>query len=146
MYMCVPWLWWQTGSRSRSMNIASSCGWQPARKRSTMEERDAVAALPWNLLPALVRIRPYRILHNNNSNNPQTLLTTQNLTEYLTKKWTSHTHLMSIGISWGRWISSTTVASSEMLKRTISSLKCLSSSSRSRFSLENRKQCSMQQT
>lgn len=82
--MHVPWLWWRTGSRSRSMNIPSSSGWQPAKKRSTMEERDAVAALPWNLLPTLVRIRPYKILHNDN---PQTPLTTDDLTEYWTKKW-----------------------------------------------------------
>lgn len=55
------------------MNMASSSDWHPARKRSTMEERDAVAALPWNLLPTFVRIRPYRILHDDN---PQTALTT----------------------------------------------------------------------
>lgn len=121
------------------MNIASSSGWQPARKRSTMEERDAVAALPWNLLPTLVRIRPYRILSDGN---PQTIFTSYKLylTKYLPKKWPSHTHLMSIGIRWGRCMSSTTDPSSEMLKRTISSLKFLSSSSLSRFSLGEKKQ------
>lgn len=70
VYVHVPLLWWHTGSKSRSMNIASSSGWQPARKRSTMEERDAVAALPWNLLPTFVRIRPYRILRNDEPTDP----------------------------------------------------------------------------
>lgn len=61
------------------MNIASSSGWQPARKRSTMEERDAVAALPWNLFPTLVRIRPYRILHDDDDD-PHIPLTSSKFT------------------------------------------------------------------
>lgn len=73
--------------------------------------------------------------------NPQIPLITYNLSKLWSKKWTSRTHLMTIGISWGRCISSTTVPSSEMLKWTISSLKCLSSSSLSRFSLEKKKPC-----
>lgn len=58
----LPWLWWQTGSSSRSMNIPSSSAWQPAKKRRIMEDREAALAFPWNLLPALLRRRPNRIL------------------------------------------------------------------------------------
>lgn len=46
------------------MNIPSSSAWQPARNRKMMEERAAALALPWNLLPALLRRRPNRILSN----------------------------------------------------------------------------------
>lgn len=60
--LCLPSEWWLTGSSSRLMNIPSSSAWQPARKRRMMEERVAALALPWNLLPALLRRRPNRIL------------------------------------------------------------------------------------
>ena len=46
------------------MNIPSSSVWQPARKRKMIEERVVALALPWNLLPALLRRRPNRILSN----------------------------------------------------------------------------------
>ncbi|KAG7250932.1 hypothetical protein CRUP_027430 [Coryphaenoides rupestris] len=58
----VPSAWWPRGSSSRRMNMPSSSAWQPPRKRSTMEERAAADALPWNLLPPLLRRRPNRIL------------------------------------------------------------------------------------
>lgn len=45
--------------------MPSSSAWQPARKRKMMEERVAALAFPWNLLPALLRRRPNRILRQN---------------------------------------------------------------------------------
>lgn len=129
----VPPAWWQTGSSRRSINMPISSGRQAARKRSTMEERETVFALLWNLLPTLVRIRPYSILqehkiHIKRRNNRRAVIS-------LICTANPNTHLISMGISWGLCDVSTTAPSSEMLKWTISSLKCLSSKSLSRFSL-----------